>query len=76
MSLEPRLTDEEEEWLLRAATSPRGVIPPSVVAALVAAGLGDKNPRGTLDVNDAGRDYLKVRNLPTNTDKCRRFRRP
>jgi hypothetical protein len=76
MSLEPRLTGEEEEWLLRAATSPRGVIPPSVVAALVAAGLGDKNPRGTLDVNDAGRDYLKVRNLPTNTDKRRRFRRP
>lgn len=76
MSLEPRLTGEEEEWLLRAATSPRGFIPPSVVAALVAAGLGDKNSRGTLDVNDAGRDYLKVRNLLTNTDKCRRFRRP
>ena len=72
MSLKTRLTGEEEEWLLRAATSPRGVIPPSVVAALVAAGLADKNPRGALDVNDAGRHYLELRNLPTNTEKRRR----
>jgi hypothetical protein len=68
MRLEPQLTGQEEEWLLRAAIgSPRGVMPPSVVAALVAAGLGEKNLRGTLDINDAGRDYLSVRNLPTNT---------
>jgi hypothetical protein len=46
-------------------------MPPSVVAALVAAGLGEKNPRGTLDINDAGRDYLKVRNLQTNTERRR-----
>ena len=50
-----------------ALLSPRGVMPPSVVAALVAAGLGEKSLRGTLDINDAGRDYLSVRNLPTNT---------
>jgi len=72
MSLESRLTGEEEEWLLRAATSPRGVMPPSVVAALVAAGLGEKNLRGTLDINDAGRDYLKGRDLSINTEKRRR----
>src|ERR1700682_300932 len=60
MSLKTRLTGEEEEWLLRAATSPRGVIPPSVVAALVAAGLGDKNPRGALDVSDAGRQHREA----------------
>jgi hypothetical protein len=76
MRLEPQLTGEEEEWLLRAATgSPRGVMPPSVVAALVAAGLGERNLRGTLDINDAGRDYLKVRNLPTNTEKRQRLGR-
>jgi hypothetical protein len=73
MSLEPQLTGEEEEWLLRAATgSPRGVMPSSVVAALVAAGLGEKNLRGTLDINDAGRDYLKGRDLSINTEKRRR----
>jgi hypothetical protein len=77
MSLETQLTGEEEEWLLRAAFgSPRGVMPPSVVAALVAAGLGEKNSRGTLDVNDAGRHYLKVRNIPTDTEKHRRRLQP
>jgi hypothetical protein len=73
MPLPQQLTGEEEEWLLRAATgSPRGVMPSSVVAALVAVGLGEKNLRGTLDVNDAGRHYLKVRHLQTNIEKHRR----
>jgi hypothetical protein len=74
MSLEPHLTGEEEEWLLRAAFgSPRRLMPPSVVAAFAAAGLGEKNSRGTLDVNDAGRHYLKIRNFPTNIKKRRRL---
>jgi hypothetical protein len=47
-------------------------MPPAAVAALVAAGFGAKNARGTLDVNDAGRQYLKVRDLPTDTEKRRR----
>jgi hypothetical protein len=47
-------------------------MPSSVVAALVAAGLGEKNLRGTLDINDAGRDYLKGRDLSINTEKRRR----
>jgi hypothetical protein len=73
MALETRLTGEEEEWLLRAAFgSPRGVMPPAIVAALAAAGLGEKNSRGMLDVNDAGRRYLELKNLPTNTEKRRR----
>jgi hypothetical protein len=72
MSLEPHLTGEEEEWLLRAAFgSPGGLMPPSVVAAFAAAGLGEKNSRGTLDVNDVGRHYLKVRNFPTNIKRRR-----
>jgi hypothetical protein len=69
MPPQAQLTGEEEEWLLRAAYSPRGVMPPSVVAALVAAGLGEKNQRGTLDINDAGRDYLNVRNLSVKIEK-------
>jgi hypothetical protein len=48
------------------------VIPAAVVAALVAAGLGEKNPRGTLDVNAAGRRYLSERNLPIRKEKRRR----
>lgn len=74
MFLEPHLTGEEEEWLLRAAFgSPPGLMPPSVVAAFAVAGLGEKNSRGTLDVNDEGRHYLKIRNLPTNIKKRRRL---
>jgi hypothetical protein len=68
--LELQLTAAEEEWLLRAAFgSPRGVIPPSVVGTLAAAGLGEKNSRGTLDVNDAGRQYIRIRDLPSKIDK-------
>jgi len=68
--LESQLTGAEEEWLVRAAFgSPRGVMPSSVVVTLVAAGLGEKNSRGTLDVNDAGRQYIKVRDLPSKIDK-------
>jgi hypothetical protein len=68
--LELQLTGAEEEWLLGAAFgSPRGVIPPSVVGTLAAAGLGEKNSRGTLDVNDAGRRYIRVRDLPSKIDK-------
>jgi len=39
-------------------------MPPSAVAALVAAGMGEPNERGTLDINEAGRQYLKMRDLP------------
>jgi hypothetical protein len=61
-----QLTGAEEEWLVRAAFgSPRAVMPPSVVRTLAAAGLGEKNSRGTLDVNDAGRQYIKGRDLPS-----------
>ena len=61
-----QLTGAEEEWLVRAAFgSPRGIMPRSVVGTLAAAGLGEKNSRGTLDVNDAGRQYIKVRDLPS-----------
>ena len=68
--LELQLTGAEEEWLLRAAFgSRRGVIPPSVVGTLAAAGLGEKNSRGTFDVNDAGRQYIKIRDLPSKIDK-------
>jgi hypothetical protein len=76
MLLKSQLTGEQEEWLLRAAFgSPRGVMPSSTVAALVAAGLGAKNLRGTLDVNDAGRLYLNARDLSMKTDKRPRFHR-
>jgi hypothetical protein len=68
--LELQLTAAEEEWLIRAAFgSPRGVIPPSVVGTLAAAGLGEKNSRGTIDVNDAGRQYIRIRDLPSKIDK-------
>jgi hypothetical protein len=61
-----QLTAAEEEWLLRAATKPpRSVMPAAVVATLVAAGLGQRNTNGALDLNDAGRQYLTVRDLPT-----------
>ncbi len=70
LPLESQLTGTEEEWLVRAAFgSRRGVIPPSVVGTLAAAGLGEKNSRGTFDVNDAGRQYIKVRDLPSKIDK-------
>jgi hypothetical protein len=68
--LQSQLTGAEEEWLVRAAFgSPRGVMPSSVVGTLAAAGLGEKNSRGTLDVNDAGRQYIKLRDLPSKIDK-------
>jgi hypothetical protein len=68
--LELQLTAAQEEWLVRAAFgSPRGVIPPSVVGTLAAAGFGEKNSRGTLDVNDAGRQYIRARDLPSKIDK-------
>ena len=68
------LTGYQEEWLLRAATrlAHGAAMPPSAVEALVAAGLGEQNARGSLDVNDAGRQYLKVRDLPYVP--CRRHR--
>ena len=60
----PPLTAEQEEWLLRAATGSRqGVIPAPAVIAIVAAGLGEQNTRGQLDVNEAGRQYLEAKNL-------------
>jgi hypothetical protein len=69
MPLALQLTGAEEEWLVRAAFgSPRDVMPPSVVGTLAAAGLGEKNSRGTLDVNDAGRHYIKFRDLPSTVN--------
>jgi hypothetical protein len=59
--------------LVDVRLAPPGLMPPSVVAAFAAAGLGEKNSRGTLDVNDEGRHYLKIRNLPTNIKKRRRL---
>ena len=76
MLLKSQLTGAQEEWLLRAAFgSPRGVMPSPMVAALVAAGLGAKNLRGTLDVNDAGRLYLNARDLSMKIDKGPQFHR-
>ena len=76
MLLKSQLTGAQEEWLLRAAFgSPRGVMPSSMVAALVTAGVGAKNLRGTLDVNDAGRLYLNARDLSIKTEKRPRFHR-
>jgi hypothetical protein len=46
-----------------------------MVAALVAAGVGAKNVRGTLDVNDAGRLYLDARDLSMKTEKRPLFHR-
>ena len=72
-----KLTGAEEEGLVRAAFgSPRAVMPPSVVGTLAAAGLGEKNSRGTLDVNDAGRQYIKVRDLPSIINGARMTRYP
>jgi hypothetical protein len=50
-------------------------MPSSTVAALVAAGLGAKNLRGTLDVNDTGRLYLNARDLSVKTEQRPRFHR-
>jgi hypothetical protein len=72
---EPRLNAEQEEWLLRAATGSRqGVLPFATVAALVAAGLGEKNSRGTLDVNHVGRRYLEAKRLRAIREVPRRNR--
>lgn len=73
--LSQQLSGEQEEWLLRAATgSRRGIMPAPIVAALVAAELGERNERGTLDVNEAGWLYLKLRNLPTRIARSRLLR--
>jgi hypothetical protein len=75
MPIKLQLTGQEEEWLLRAAFgSPRGLMPFSMVVALVTAEFGEKNARGTLDVNDAGRDYLNVRNPSVRIEKPPRLR--
>jgi hypothetical protein len=75
MPVKRQLTGQEEEWLHRAAFgSPCGVMPFSMVAVLVAAEFGEKNARGTLDVNDAGRDYLNVRNPLVHIEKPPRLR--
>ena len=65
MPLLGRLTGYEEEWLVRASTKwrPGVVMPPSVVPQLAEAGLGEPNAHGTLDINDAGRQYLATRDL-------------
>jgi hypothetical protein len=73
MPLQPQLSGVEKEWLVRAATGPASAfIPAAAVAALVAAGLGDKNLHGTLDVNAAGRRYLAQENLISGSEKRRR----
>jgi hypothetical protein len=60
------LTREQEEWLIRAAFgSRRGVMPSAMVSALAAAGFGEPNTGGTLDVNESGLRYIREANLPT-----------
>lgn len=73
MSVEIPLSGEKEEWLVRAAigtTSP--FIPTDAVETLVAAGFGEKNSSGKLDVNAAGRAYIEKNNLSTKIEKRRR----
>jgi hypothetical protein len=43
-----------------------------IAEALVAAGLGKKNIRGTFDVNAAGRAYIAEMNLSTKSEKRER----
>lgn len=70
MSAENRLNAEKEEWLVRAAIGPRSsFIPADIVEALVGAGFAEKNVRGELDVNAAGRAYIAEMNLPTRSGK-------
>jgi len=72
--VEPQLSGEEEEWLVRAAVGPRfAFMPATVVAALVAAGLAEMNLHGTLDVNAAGRRYIAERSLSTKMEKRRKI---
>ena len=69
----PQLTGAEEEWLRRGAIgSSRVVLPSSMAAVLIEMGLAEKNVRGTVDVNDAGVNYLKVRGISTDIQKRRR----
>jgi hypothetical protein len=49
-------------------------LPFATVAALVAAGLGEKNSRGTLDVNHVGRRYLEAKGLRAIREVPRRNR--
>ena len=44
-------------------------IPADIAEALVAAGLGKKNIRGTFYVNAAGRAYIAEMNLSTKSEK-------
>ena len=75
MRPKPQLSGEEEEWLRRAAIgSPRVVLPSSMAAVLMETGLAEKNAHGTLDINDAGLDYLRGRCISINTAKRRRLR--
>jgi hypothetical protein len=71
--METLLTAQQEEWLVRAAFGSRcGVMSAHVVAALAAAGLGEPNVQGSIDINDAGRRYIRDRDLPTAVTVARR----
>ena len=73
MSVEIRLNGEKEEWLVRAAIGTASpFFPADAVETLVAAGFGEKNSSGRLDVNAAGRAYIAEKNLSTKTEKRRR----
>ena len=71
MSVEVRLSGEKEEWLVRAAVRKASpFIPADAIDTLVAAGFGEKNSSGRLDVNAAGRAYIAENNLsPTRIEK-------
>jgi hypothetical protein len=73
MSIEIRLSGEKEEWLVRAAISPASpFIPTDAVETLVAAGFGERNSSGRLEVNAAGRAYIAENNLSTKIGMRRR----
>jgi hypothetical protein len=67
------LTGTNEEWLRRSAdASTRLGLPSSIAAVLIETGLVEENVRGTLDISDAGLNYLKIRGISTNIQKRRR----
>ena len=64
------LTGTNEEWLRRSANaSTRLGLPSSIAVVLIATGLAEENVRGTLDISEAGLDYLKIRGISTNIQK-------
>jgi hypothetical protein len=65
MENEQRLGGGCEEWLRRLAMMGRSpvVAPDHIAFALAAAGMAERNARGTLTATDLGRAYLDLRGL-------------